>query len=38
MSSHRIQPIFAQEKYQALVDLAFMTAILVREMTETSED
>jgi hypothetical protein len=27
-----------EEKYQALVDLAYMTAILVREMTETSED
>jgi hypothetical protein len=27
-----------QEKYQALVDLAYMTAILVRETTETSED
>jgi hypothetical protein len=27
-----------QEKYQALVDLAYMTAILVRETNETSED
>jgi hypothetical protein len=27
-----------EEKYQALVDLAYMTAILVRETTETSED
>jgi hypothetical protein len=27
-----------EEKYQALVDLAYMTAILVREMTDTSED
>jgi hypothetical protein len=26
------------EKYQALLDLAYMTDILVREMTETSED
>ena len=27
-----------QEKYQALVDLAYMTAILVREAAETNED
>ena len=27
-----------EEKYQALLDLAYMTDILVREMTETSED
>jgi len=26
------------EKYQALLDLAYMTGILAREMTETSED
>jgi hypothetical protein len=27
-----------EEKYQALIDLAYMTGILVREITETSED